>query len=70
MILSFDFGTDEQESSALFRNLPAVKAGRYVVVDQAVATACYQESALSVRWAAAPLAAAVEQAAKGAGRSL
>lgn len=71
VIVSFDYGgLDAQESNPLFRALPAVAAGRYVALDIEVATACYQESTLSVRWAAAAVADALLAAAAGDGRTL
>jgi iron complex transport system substrate-binding protein len=72
IILSPDFygGIADQERNELFRSLPAVEAGRYAVLDPQVATACYQESSLSLRWAASRVADALVAAATGGGRQL
>jgi len=60
VIVSFDYGSLEgQEANPLFVQLPAVAAGRYVRLDVDTATACYQESTLSVRWAAGRVADAL-----------
>jgi iron complex transport system substrate-binding protein len=60
VIVSFDYGSLEgQEANPLFMQLPAVAAGRYVRLDVDTATACYQESTLSVRWAAGRVADAL-----------
>jgi iron complex transport system substrate-binding protein len=57
MIVSFDYGAlKEQEANKVFRSLPAVQAGNYVALPTEVATACYQESTLSIRWAASRVA--------------
>jgi iron complex transport system substrate-binding protein len=72
IVLSPDFygAIADQEANELFRNLPAVRAGRYAVVDQTVATACYQESSLSLRWAAPKVGDALMAAASGEGRRI
>ena len=60
MIVSFDYGTlKEQEANRVFRALPAVRAGNYVALPTEVATACYQESTMSIRWAASRVADAL-----------
>jgi iron complex transport system substrate-binding protein len=60
VIVSYDYGNlSTQEADPLFRQLPAVQAGRYVAIDAETATACYQESTLSMRWAAGRLADAL-----------
>jgi len=60
VIVSFDYGSlDAQEANPLFTKLPAVRAGRYVTIPTEVASACYQESSLSMRWAAPRIADAV-----------
>jgi len=57
MIVSFDYGTlKDQEANRVFRSLPAVRNGSYVALPTDVATACYQESTLSIRWAASRVA--------------
>ena len=57
MIVSFNYGTlKDQESNRVFRALPAVRNGNYVALPTEVATACYQESTLSIRWAASRVA--------------
>lgn len=67
-IVSFDYGDlAAQGSNELFRLLPAVAAGRYVTVAADVASACYQESTLSLRWAAPAVADALLAAAEGRG---
>jgi len=71
VILSFDYGDlAAQESNELFRLLPAVAAGRYVVLPSEVASACYQESSLSLRWAAPLVADGLLVAAEGRGATL
>jgi hypothetical protein len=67
MILSFDYGgLADQEANQLFRALPAVRAGGYVTVTTDAASACYQESSLSLRWVAPEIADAVRTAAASA----
>jgi iron complex transport system substrate-binding protein len=61
---------DDLESNPLFRRLPAVQGGRYVTVSSEVATAAYQESTLSLRWAANRFADALLTAAEGRGTTL
>ena len=57
MIVSFDYGTlKDQEANKVFQSLPAVRAGNYLPIPTEIATACYQESTLSVRWVAGRLA--------------
>lgn len=71
IILSLDFGNLEtQDANPVFRQLPAVQAQRYVAVTIDVASACYQESTLSLRWAAGPVADALIAAAEGRGKDL
>ncbi|MCA9877234.1 MAG: ABC transporter substrate-binding protein [Thermomicrobiales bacterium] len=60
----------QQEASPLFRTLPAVKDGHYVVLSPEMAQAFYLESALSLQWAVPQLVDAVEQAAAGEGTRL
>lgn len=60
----------EQEASPLFRTLPAVREGRYVVLSPEMAQAFYMESALSLQWAVPQVVDAVEQAAAGEGDRL
>jgi iron complex transport system substrate-binding protein len=68
MILSFDYGgLADQEANQLFRALPAVRAGGYVTVTTDAASACYQESSLSLRWVAPEIADAVRTGAEGGG---
>jgi ABC-type Fe3+-hydroxamate transport system substrate-binding protein len=65
MILAYDYGGNaDLESNPLFAQLPAVVAGGYVTVPTDVATAVYQESTLSVRWAAPLIADALLHAAE------
>lgn len=71
ILLSFDYGGFEaQAANPLFAALPAVTAGRYVTVSSEVASACYQESTLSLRWAASRVADALLTAAEGRGIQL
>jgi iron complex transport system substrate-binding protein len=71
IVLSLDYGDLEaQEANPLFRQVPAVQAGRYIAVPYEVAAACYQESTLSLRWAAGPVADALIEAAEGRGKQL
>jgi len=66
------FGEDiaKQEESPLFRSLPAVRNGHYVVLPVEVSQAAYLESTLSVRWVLPNLADAIIEAAEGRGRQL
>ena len=60
MIVCFDYGTlKDQEMNRVFRALPAVRNGDYVALSTEVATACYQESTMSLRWAASRVADAL-----------
>lgn len=73
VLLSMVFVADdmlEQEADPLFRTLPAIAGGRYIVLDQPMARAMYLESALSVRWVASRLADALIEAAEGRGREV
>jgi iron complex transport system substrate-binding protein len=71
IVLSLDYGSlDDQEANPLFRQLPAVREGRYVTISSDLASACYQESTLSLRWAAGPVADALLEAAEGRGKQL
>ncbi|MFT4037392.1 MAG: iron-siderophore ABC transporter substrate-binding protein [Thermomicrobiales bacterium] len=71
LTLAFDAASLEaQEASPLFRSLPAVQDGRYVVLSPEMAQAFYLESALSLQWAMPQLAGAVQQAAAGEGTRL
>jgi ABC-type Fe3+-hydroxamate transport system substrate-binding protein len=68
VIISYDYGGHgDLEANPLFRRLPAVQGGRYVTVSDEVATAAYQESTLSLRWAAGRIADALLAAAEGRG---
>ena len=68
VILSFDAGGGaSSEANALFAALPAVRSGGFIPVDQELATAAYQESTLSLRWAAEGLADAILAGANGEG---
>lgn len=58
------------ERNPLFRSLPAVRNGRYVVVSAEDAQALYLESSLSLQWVAPRLADAVIEAAEGRGTRL
>lgn len=66
------FATDieQQEASALFRSLPAVQNGHYVMLPVEVSQATYLESTLSVRWVMPRLTDALIEAAEGRGRQL
>ena len=71
VILSFNAGGGtDSKANALFAALPAVQAGGYVPVDQELATAAYQESTLSLRWAAEGLTDAILAGANGEGDTL
>lgn len=59
-----------QETSPLFRTLPAVQEGHYVLLSPEMAQAFYLESALSLQWAVPQVVDAVEQAAAGDGARL
>lgn len=59
-----------QEASPLFRTLPAVRDGHYIVLSPEMAQAFYLESALSLQWAVPQVVDAVEQAASGEGTRL
>lgn len=61
---------ESQEAGALFRSLPAVRNGHYVVLPVEVSQATYLESTLSVRWVLPKLADALLQAAEGNGKQL
>lgn len=68
IIVSFDYGGREAlESNPLFATLPAVQSGRYVSVPLELSAAAYQESSLSLRWAAPQFAELIGRAARGAG---
>lgn len=68
--LFFEEDLAAQEADPLFRGLPAVQAGRYVVLPVEVSRAGYIETALSVRWLIPRLADAVIEAAEGRGKKL
>ena len=61
---------DVQETGPLFRRLPAVQDGRYVVLPVEVARAGYIETTLSVRWVVSRIADAIIEAAEGRGKRL
>lgn len=70
IIIAPDFIAEQtaaQEANILFRALPAVQEGGYVVLSQEMAQAFYTESALSMRWAIPRLVDAVIVGAEGRG---
>ena len=62
--------TAAQEANILYRALPAVQNGGYVVLSPEMAQALYTESALSMQWAIPRLVDAVIAAAEGEGKRL
>jgi iron complex transport system substrate-binding protein len=73
IIIAPDFLPDQtaaQEANALFRALPAVQNGGYVLLSPEMAQALYIESALSTRWGVPRLVDAVIAGAEGKGKLL
>ncbi|MCA9879991.1 MAG: ABC transporter substrate-binding protein, partial [Thermomicrobiales bacterium] len=73
IIIAADFLPDQtaaQESSELYRALPAVQNGGYVLLSPEMAQALYLESALSMQWAIPRLVDAVIEGAEGRGKTL
>jgi iron complex transport system substrate-binding protein len=73
IIIAPDFLPDQtaaQEANALFRALPAVQNGGYILLSPEMAQALYIESALSTRWGVPRLVDAVIEGAEGKGKRL
>lgn len=73
LLISYDTGEasmEAWESHPLFRGLPAVREGRYVVISPEMLRAIFSPTTLSVRWALPRLADAIIEAAEGRGRQL
>lgn len=73
IIIAPDFLPDQtaaQEANALFRALPAVQHGGYMLLSPEMAQALYLESALSTQWAIPRLVDAVIAGAEGKGKRL
>jgi iron complex transport system substrate-binding protein len=69
VVVSYDDGMVEaMAANPLWAALPAVQAKQWAVLSADVAAAAYQESSLSLRWAASRVADAVRAAADGDGR--
>ena len=62
--------TAAQEANALFRALPAVQNGGYMLLSPEMAQALYIESALSMQWGVPRLVDAVIEGAGGKGKRL
>lgn len=73
ILIAADFLPDQtaaQEASELYRALPAVQNGGYVLLSPEMAQALYVESALSMQWGAPRLVDAVIEGAEGRGQRL
>lgn len=73
IIIAPDFLPDQtaaQEANALFRALPAVQHGGYMLLSPEMAQALYIESALSTQWGVPRLVDAVIEGAEGKGKRL
>lgn len=73
ILIAADFLPDQtaaQEASVLYRSLPAVRNGGYVLLSKEMAQALYTESALGMQWAIPRLVDAVIEGAEGRGRKL
>ncbi len=73
IIIAPDFLPDQtaaQEANALFRALPAVQNGGYLLLSPEMAQALYIESALSTQWGVPRLVDAVIEGAEGKGKRL
>ena len=73
IIAAPDFLPDQtaaQEANALFRALPAVQNGGYILLSPEMAQALYIESALSMQWGVPRLVDAVIAGAEGKGKRL
>jgi iron complex transport system substrate-binding protein len=73
IIIAPDFLPDQtaaQEANALFRALPAVQNGGYMLLSPEMAQALYIESALSTQWGVPRLVDAVIAGAEGKGKKL
>jgi ABC-type Fe3+-hydroxamate transport system substrate-binding protein len=63
-------GIADQEANPLFRRLAAPRTGHYAVLSTDLGSACYQESSLSLRYAAEPVTDLLLDAVNGQGRRL
>lgn len=73
IIIAPDFLPDQtaaQEANELFRALPALQKGGYVLLSPEMAQALYIESALSMQWSVPRLVDAVIEGAEGKGKRL
>jgi iron complex transport system substrate-binding protein len=73
IIIAPEFLADQtaaQEANALFRALPAVQNGGYMLLSPEMAQALYIESALSTQWGVPRLVDAVIEGAEGKGKRL
>ncbi|MFT4038819.1 MAG: ABC transporter substrate-binding protein [Thermomicrobiales bacterium] len=73
VIIAADFLPDQtaaQEANALFRALPAMQRGGYILLPPEMAQALYLESSLSTQWAVPQLVDAVIEGAEGKGKRL
>lgn len=73
IIIAPDFLPDQtaaQEANELFRALPAVQGGGYMLLSPEMAQALYIESALSMQWGVPRLVDAVIEGAAGKGKRL
>lgn len=73
ILIAADFLPDQtaaQEANGLYRALPAVQNGSYILLPPEMAQALYIESSLSMRWAIPRLVDAVIEGAEGKGKRL
>lgn len=73
VLIAADFLPDQtaaQEANALFRALPAMQRGGYILLPPEMAQALYLESSLSTQWAVPRLVDAVIAGAEGKGKRL